>query len=360
MTILPAAIFAGCATPRRSTHSETSTFAIVRGVNISHWLSQSVRRGAERAAFFTEADVAFIASLGYDHIRLPVDEEQLWNEAGARHRSAFDLLHDAIRWAEAHGLRVVVDLHILRAHHFNQEERLLWFHPAEQERFVSLWLDLSAALRAHPNHLVAYELMNEPVAEDPDDWNRLVARTMAALRPLEPERKIVIGSNRWQSVNTFDALRVPPNDPHIILSFHFYEPFLLTHHRARWTRIRDYEGPVAYPGPIIDATTFAAVDAETRRTIAPYVDAFDRASLETMLEQPLRFAREHDLPLYCGEWGCLPTVPEEARMRWYADARSILEARDIAWANWDYKGGFGIVDRGTGGPNKRLIRVLLD
>jgi len=37
-------------------------------------------RGEERESFFVEDDIRFIDSIGYDHIRLPVDEEQMWDE----------------------------------------------------------------------------------------------------------------------------------------------------------------------------------------------------------------------------------------------------------------------------------------
>ena len=74
--------------------------------------------------------------------------------------------------------------------------------------------------------------MNEPVADDPEKWNVLVEKAIAAVRKIEPNRFLVIGSNRWQSVFTFDDLRIPADDKHIILSFHFYHPFLLTHHQA--------------------------------------------------------------------------------------------------------------------------------
>jgi hypothetical protein len=59
-------------------------FAVRRGTNVSHWLSQSRRRGEERRRFFTREDVAVVAKLGFDHLRIPVDEEQLFDEADAR------------------------------------------------------------------------------------------------------------------------------------------------------------------------------------------------------------------------------------------------------------------------------------
>jgi endoglucanase len=186
-----------------------SGFHISRGVNISHWLSQSRRRGQGRRAYFTEKDVAYIAGLSYDHIRLPVDEEQLWDEGGNKEEEAFRLLNNAIKWSREHNLRVVVDLHILRSHHFNAEEKPLWTDPKAQEKFFQLWSDLSSELREYPVNRVAYELMNEPVADDPEDWNRLVGKAVKVIRKTEPDRKIVIGSNKWQSANTFDQLRIP-------------------------------------------------------------------------------------------------------------------------------------------------------
>jgi endoglucanase len=204
---------------------------------------------------------------------------------------------------------------------------------------------------------VAYELMNEAVADDPEQWNRLIEQTMADLRRLEPGRVVVIGSNRWQSVNTFDALRIPENDPHIILSFHFYTPMVVTHYKASWTTVGRYTGPVHYPGRVVEDKDLSGLPKDLVDAVGGDRD-FDRKKLERMLEKPLRVAEETGLPLYCGEWGCLPTVPEKDRLAWYSDMRKNLERHGIAWATWDYMGGFGLRDR-EGKPVEKLIRVLL-
>ena len=57
-------------------------FTVKRGTNISHWLSQSNQRGQARKTFFTAEDVKRIAGWGFDHIRLPIDEEQMWDDHG--------------------------------------------------------------------------------------------------------------------------------------------------------------------------------------------------------------------------------------------------------------------------------------
>jgi endoglucanase len=63
--------------------------------------------------------------------------------------------------------------------------------------------------------------------------------------------------------------------------------------------------------------------------------------------------------LYCGEFGCLPTVHRAARLEWYGDVRDIFESNGISWANWDYKGAFAIYHLQNGSPDDKLISVLL-
>ena len=338
--------------------AEAKGFHISRGVNISHWLSQSTTRGQRRLDYFTEKDVAYIAGLGYDHIRLPVDEEQLWDEAGSKEAEAFVLLNSAINWCKDHSLKVVVDLHILRSHHFNAKDKPLWTDPKAQDKFFQLWRELSAELRKYPVDLVAYELMNEPVADDPEDWNKLVEKAIAEIRKTEPDRKIVIGSNKWQSVNTMDQLRLPQGDRNIILSFHFYTPMLITHHKASWTDVGKYTGPVNYPGQIVDPNQLEKLPADIARIVKANNGVYDRETLAKLIQKAVATAAKYDLPLYCGEWGCLSTTPRQARLKWYEDMRSILEANHIAWANWDYRGGFGIVGRDRQ-PDEGLIKALI-
>ena len=320
-----------------------SGFAIHRGVNISHWLSQSRERGEKRRARFTQEDVRRVADLGFDHVRLPIDEVQMWDESGSPDPEAFALLEEGLKWCAEAGLKAVVDLHILRSHYFYGTERPLWTDSSAQDRFVKCWEDLSDALRHHPTNLLAYELLNEPVAPDPEQWNALLARAHAAIRAREPSRTLVIGSNKFQSTETFDHLRVPENDPNIYLSFHFYEPFHLTHYRARWVPFGDYSGPVKYPGPTVEPTDLEGLPEDLRTQMESATKSWDRARIEECLAKPLALAARTGLPLYCGEWGCYKEVPRPTRLAWYRDVVSVLATHGIAWAVWGYKGSFPLV-----------------
>ena len=333
-------------------------FQIGLGTNLAHWLSQSKQRGEDRRLFIQEKDFKYIADLGFQHVRLPIDEEQMWDELGNRHKDAFDIMSNCVEWSIKYDLRVIIDLHILRSHHFNAKEKPLWTDSHEQDKFIDMWRDLSSALKKYANSMVAYELMNEAVADDPEEWNRLLAKCFAAVRELEPERLIVIGSNRWQSVNTFDELKVP-DDRNIILSYHFYEPFLLTHFLASWTSLKDYAGPVHYPGIILNQEEFEDLPDSQKEDVKGWVGKeFNKQVLIDMLEKPLRKAKELNLPLYCGEYGIISGAPEEDRLRWYADMMAIFDEYNISSANWNYKSGnFGLVN-GDGSENQDLVETI--
>ena len=334
-------------------------FEVQRGTNLAHFLSQSRKRGAEREAFVTKEDIRTIAEMGFDHVRLPIDEEQMWDESGNRHDDAFLLMTNVLDWCAEFELRAIVDLHILRSHHFNAREKPLWTNPEEQEKFYDLWRDLSNVLKKYPNHMVAYELMNEAVADDPELWNNLVANATAALRELEPERTIVIGSNKWQQAGTFDQLKVPENDSNILLSFHFYEPFLLTHWNASWTHLNGYTGPVHYPGVILSQPEFDELPDEMKKIVENWVGKeFNKAWILSQWQKPISKAKELGLPLYCGEFGIIegPGIPDMER--WYQDMIDLFEENNIGYANWNYESGsFGLID-GEGNRRDNFIRII--
>lgn len=334
-------------------------FVFKRGTNISHWLSQSNVRGVQRQNYFTEKDVKYLAGLGFDHIRIPVDEVQLWKEDGQEDAEGFSLLKNALDWCKKYNLDAIVDLHILRSHHFNQKVKPLWTEPAAQERFLQCWRDLSKELRNYPVEDVAYELMNEPVADNAEDWNKLVKKVIPVIRQDEPTRIIVIGSNRWQSADTFDHLYVPENDKNLILSFHMYEPFLLTHHTAPWTSIKDYKGPVSYPGVIVKEEDLTGLPDSIKNEISKNKNSYNIDSIRQHLRKPIAVGKKYNLPIYCGEWGCLNIVPAAAHDQWYRDMKKVLEENNIGWATWEYKSDFGIINK-KGEEEKDIIKILTE
>jgi endoglucanase len=256
-------------------------------------------------------------------------------------------------------MKVIVDLHIVKSHHFNAEKNTLWTSEQDQNHLVNLWEQLSASLKDYPNSMVAYEMMNEPVAPDAKDWNRLILKLHTAIRKLEPDRWLVIGSNMWQMTTTFNELEVPQNDKRIMLSFHFYEPFYLTHYSAAWVLQKDWKGKVRYPGYTFSLDDTLGLSPEVVQQMKMQYKFWDAKALDDMLQLPIEVSRKLNLPLYCGEWGCYFKAPMPDKLRWYQDMRRVFERHRIPWANWDYKGSFGLKKK-DGTPADEILVVLLD
>ena len=129
---------------------QVNNFRIKRGTNVSHWLSQSEQRGEARRLHIQEDDFARLEELGFDFVRIPIDEVQFWDEQGQKLPEAWDLLNNALDWAKQHNLRAIVDLHIIRSHYFNavneeqQAANTLFTSEEAQEGLLNLWRQLAS------------------------------------------------------------------------------------------------------------------------------------------------------------------------------------------------------------------------
>ena len=339
-------------------------FEINKGVNIAHWLSQNRARGEARASYFTEDDVRRIAEWGFDHVRIPIDEEQMVLEDGTKDAEAFALLHQALDLCRKYGLRAVVDLHILRSHHFVASVRPLFTEEAAQEAFYECWRKLSGELKGYSTAWVAYELMNEPVADDPEDWNKIAGRCYQVIRELEKDRVIVIGSNRWQSFDTVEQLALPEGDPNLILSFHYYSPMPLTHYQASWTEYRRYAGPVHYPGQVVKEEEIALRPEAEQEEFGHWTsEVYDKARFAAEFGRVVAVAKRYGIPVYCGEYGCLSVEANaEARYAWLTEMNDMFDELGIARAVWCYREGlvgFGILSGQSTEPDARMLEALI-
>ena len=336
-------IVASCT--QKTEEAQSTKFEIKRGVNLSHWLSQSEVRGEERAKHIDEGDIQRLKEYGFDHVRIPIDEEQFWDEDGKKLPEAWDLLTATLDLCQKHDLRAIVDLHIIRSHYFNAVNEgganTLFEDTVAQNQLIDMWKQLSGVLNKYPTSHVAYEFMNEPVAEDPDQWNQLIAKVHKALRTLEPQRTLVIGSNLWQSVGTFKDLKVPENDPNLILSFHFYEPFVLTHYTAWWTPVGRYTGKVEYPGVMVSKEDFDNQPDSIKKDIEIFTHEWNKDTLQAHIQDAIDVAKKYNLQLICGEWGYYEKSPKEQSLRWVKDMIAVFDENNLAWDLWCYDGDFG-------------------
>lgn len=339
-------------------------FKIHRGVSLSCWLSQAspeIEENAElREAYVTRKDLAFIEAQGFDHVRIPIDERLLYEADGEPNESYSVLLRDCIEWALELKLKVVIDLHLARFHIFT-ENQPFWSDPALQEELTRFWLRFSEDFGHYPNSEMAYELMNEPVppGHDTELWNVIYLKTVEQLRQKEPGRTLIVGPGHWNSLKEISEMRVPENDPNIMLTFHMYEPYLLTHYKAGWAMHRSYDGPVSYPGTIVALEDLEDLAPDVRSWMLNEYLAFDLGRMEQLILEAVKMRKKFNLPVYCGEFGCYHAVPREIRLRWYRDVINIFRKYDIPYCHWDYKcrNEFGIVTE-QGKVDQLLIDII--
>ena len=64
-----------------------------------------------------------------------------------------------------------------------------------------------------------------------------------------------------------------------------------------------------------------------------------------MFREAIAFAKEYQVPLYCGEYGVIDKAPAEDAVRWLSDINEVFAEHQIGRALWNYKQkDFGITD----------------
>ena len=331
---------------------KVNNLRIKRGTNVSHWLSQSEQRGEARRLHIQEDDFERLEALGFDFVRIPIDEVQFWDEQGNKLPEAWELLSKALDQARKHNLRAIVDLHIIRSHYFNavnegaQAANTLFTSEKSQQDLINLWYQLSDFLKDRSCDWVAYEFMNEPVADEHEQWNQLVAKVHKALRKVEPQRTLVIGSNRWQGHETMKYLKVPQGDKNIILSFHYYNPMILTHYGAWWHPVGKYTGKVNYPGVLVSKEDYESAPDALKPELKQYTEqVWDINTIRAQFKDAIEAAKKYGLQLFCGEWGVYEPVDRELAYNWTRDMLTVFDEFNIAWTTWCYDADFGFWDQ---------------
>ena len=340
-----------------------SDFDIHKGVNLSYWM---VVDGDDREwlGYVTPEQFPLWKELGFDHFRVPVSEDVLFNEDGSFHTLAVDKLHELFSWCSQNGFRAILDMHELMPREGTdsyREEDL--YDPAYADfrsHFVEMWGRIAEEFSRHDNRYVAYELLNEPHdgTDDASAWSSLQDELLSAIRSHDPERVVFIPSMGWQDYNYIKFASVnAEDDPNVMVSFHYYLPMLFSHYRMlAW---QDYQGSIQYPGLVIPSQQ----DADTWPQYAYFHQiTYNAGRIAGEMSAAAEAGANVGLRVHCGEFGCSKNVPEDMRMAWFTDMISAMESAGIPWTLWEsLGGGFGFVDEDGHGGNRincELLEIL--
>ena len=334
-----------------------------RGVNLGGWISQfDVYDPAHFASFITEDDIAEIASLGFDHVRVPVDYNVLEDEDGNPLESGFALLENCRLWCERHGLKMIIDLHECYGYSFDplkkdMDRERFFYDDALQSRFLALWRTIAERFKAYPEQ-VAFEPLNEVAPFSVvDAWNAVIEKYITAVRAIAPENYLIIGGVCYNSVTAVPLLKIPTNTK-IVFNFHCYEPLIFTHQGAYWIDRMPADFRIGYPASLAEYR-------EKRDVLRPeQAESITDPDLPEPGPDYFRFffapavaaAEAADVALYCGEYGVIDLADNEDKLRWLTDIHQVFDEYGIGRALWNYKQkDFGLVDKRFASIRDRFI-----
>jgi endoglucanase len=279
------------------------------------------------SSFFGNEDAAFLASIGVNSVRIPLNYRHLEDDANpfAVKEDGFRHLDRAIATCAANGILSIIDLHAVPGsqnqhwHSDNATHRaLFWEQRQFQDRAVHLW----EAIADHYKDEVwvaGYNLLNEPADESRKAIGPFYTRLVEAIRRVDPRHILFVDGNTYATeFDVFDG-----NWDNTVYTCHDYV-------RSGLGR----GGP--YPG----------------LTDGVYVD---KASVEQTFLKRSEYARQTGTPLYVGEFGPIYTGGEEVdaqRRQILADQLEIYRDYAAGWALWTYKdvGRQGLVTVAPGSP----------
>jgi len=356
----------------------------------AEWLA-----GARPASDWAAGDkFVLIRSLGFDFVRLTVDPGPLLATSGERRQQALALLADAVAAITASGLKVVFNIHpVTQVAAYSNS---LVNGPANAPgvaQYREMIADLAATLQPLGTDKVAIEPFNEPAhypcdAWGSNDWQEIMASTVAAIRAVSAEMTIVATGACGGNVDGVTDLDPRFDDPNILYSFHMYEPHLFTHQRS--DRRGDFASGLPWPASegtpeavraMLEVHMQAAgvsPDEQARQlaVVRPYIDEYfaegwGEAQMRARVGQAVDWAKTHGIPtsrLFMGEFGTILMSDDGRtgafnadRLRYLRTLRTIAEEHDIPWSIWEFSNPYGmsvIVPKGPALPDPAMLEAL--
>ena len=226
----------------------------------------------------SERDFERVAEIGFNAVRFAFNGTW-WRDDP---RAFWDWLDRNIGWAEAHGLVLVLDLHVPIGGNWLDASLVpdftIWTDPAVGAFNVALWQAIAERYRDEPT-IAAYDILNEPVTADAtgDQWRQLAAEMVAAIRAADPNHLLIVGpvygtEGEYRPLGPGDRFLI--DDPNVMYDLHFYEPIAFTHQTAGWLANPIPDGG-RYPDPDVLIATGTQALLPDARIAGPTLPAGD-------------------------------------------------------------------------------------
>lgn len=325
LTTLPLASVLASSAPALAEEAPIAAdFQMKRCVNMGNALE--VPKGESWGRLYEEADYKRIKKAEFDTVRIPMR----WSDHTG---SAPDYLIDPafaeladnnIKWALAYGLKVIVNIH-----HFNE---LMDDPPANTAKYLALWEQIAARYADQPG-TVWFEVLNEPHKNlKGAEMRTLQRKGIEIIRKQNPTRIVMLGGEEWSGIRTLGS-NYYSEDPNVIYTFHYYDPFNFTHQQAKW---------------LGDAMPKGKRGWGSRQ---------DRAELAQAVETAAAFREATGKPIFLGEFGANAPIDNKQRVKWAGAVKTAMEEANIPWCLWSYDNTFALYSKGKGW-DKAMLKAL--
>ena len=315
-----------------------------KGVNVTNWFQVASPQQIDFTKY-TKQDFINIKSLGADVIRLPIN---LHSMVGAAPDYALDslflfFLDQVVDWAEELELHLILDNHTF--------DPAVDTDPDVGDILVPVWRQM-AAHYADRSEFIYFEVLNEPHGIAESTWNAIQQRVIDAIREVDQTHTIVVGGANF---NSFNSLQYIPEfaDTNLIYTYHFYDPFLLTHQGASWTdpSLVSLSGiPFPYNAAAMPGVPSDLQGTWVESSFTDYATDGTAERVQELLDIAINFAEQRGVAIFCGELGVYNLNSEnESRVNWHTIVNAYLTERGVSWTNWDYHGGFGVFEKNSNG-----------
>lgn len=178
--------------------------------------------------FIREEDIAEIARLGFNSVRVPFNHTLLEDDAApfTYEASGWAVLDRLLGWCETHGIMVILDLHAAPGgqspfYMADPDPTLLWDSLEAQDRTVALWGAIAGRYRDRAI-IAGYDLLNEPAPPSGEALVALYDRIAAAIREVDSRHLLIVEGTA--AASDFSAFTRPISDNQAY-SFHLYTFF---------------------------------------------------------------------------------------------------------------------------------------
>jgi aryl-phospho-beta-D-glucosidase BglC (GH1 family) len=282
--------------------------------------------------YFTEADAAYIHSLGLNLVRIPINYHLFEDDMkpGVIRQEAFAYLDSVIERCARHQIYTTIDLHALpgsQNQHWHSDNPThvasFWIHRDFQDRALHLWEVIAKRYKNEP-WVAGYDLINEPADPTGEKVFPYYKRLRDAIRKIDHDHILFLEGDKYAvDFSKFKEI---------------WDNVVYTNH--------DYATPGFisggdYPGYTRDKY-------------------YDKDTLEKDFLKKSEFMYKHHVPIWVGEFGPVYTgnpAKDEMRYKVLKDQLAYYDKYKVSWCIWLYKdmGLQAIMHQNENTPYMKLV-----